>query len=221
MAKKAKIAVPQTPKLYEGLNLQDNGTRHVCLVIDKENRIFKFKEASSNHIVEKGIQHEWASWMAFDEVVEKNPALLTELHQRVFNVADVEGVTRIDKSCAVWAKMAAMAEDRIKGSPGNPVTQNTGNKSRASLDTRIYIAVRTAEKAWPSAPDLKTPQALACLKILRETAVERDGTLSCTEKDLREAVVKRAEEIRTRQDPWRIFQYYRPTLVQAGVLKHD
>lgn len=57
------------------------------------------------------------------------------------------------------------------------------------------------------------PQAKTCLAIL-----EALGTDEISEADAMKAVADRKDELRTRQDPWRIFQYYRPRLNEAGII---
>lgn len=67
--------------------------------------------------------------------------------------------------------------------------------------------------------DQKLPrQAKICICIMVDACGD---TQSCTEAQLRAKVAERAEELKTRQDPWRIFQYYRPMLVKAGVIAHN
>ena len=61
-------------------------------------------------------------------------------------------------------------------------------------------------------------QASVCLCMLLQ-ACEDSGT--CTEAKLREVVQARAQELKTKQDPWRIFQYYRPQLVKLGFIAHN
>jgi hypothetical protein len=60
---------------------------------------------------------------------------------------------------------------------------------------------------------------MACLKIFEDSMDTEKHTIS--EKDLKDAVIKRAAELKTRQDPWRIFQYYRPQLIQAKLIRHS
>jgi len=224
MSKKSKIALPKTPEIYKDLELNNNTEKHYCLVEDTMHKLFKFTNPSLNHLVKDAILHIWPNWTEFDNIMEKENSTLLALHNRLFTVDPPTSNSRIDTSVAVWHKMMSLAEDRLKDSPNNPATTTTGkgkSGGRKSLENRIYIAVTLPDKTWPGTGDIKTPQALACLKIARESATEKDGTMVLTEDELRAAIIKRAEEIKTRQDPWRIFQYYRASLVQAGVLKHD
>lgn len=58
------------------------------------------------------------------------------------------------------------------------------------------------------------PQMEECLKI----GLENDGK---TEDELKEVFAKCGERLKTRQDPWRIFAYYRPRLVAAKACKWE
>jgi hypothetical protein len=66
---------------------------------------------------------------------------------------------------------------------------------------------------------IHTPQAKVCYQILIDGVKAHPEGI--TETDLKALVNTRAAEIRTRQDPWRIFQYYRPTLIKAKLVRHD
>lgn len=46
--------------------------------------------------------------------------------------------------------------------------------------------------------------------------IQDEGPVS--EEKLREIAAQRAEELKTKQDPWRIFQYYRPRLINEDFL---
>ena len=42
-----------------------------------------------------------------------------------------------------------------------------------------------------------------------------------TEAKLREIASERAAELKTKQDPWRIFAYYRPRMIEEGILRQQ
>jgi hypothetical protein len=62
------------------------------------------------------------------------------------------------------------------------------------------------------------PQACALLDILYE-AIEANGSNVFTEAQMRGIVELRRDELHTKQDPWRIFQYYRGKLITCGFLR--
>lgn len=58
------------------------------------------------------------------------------------------------------------------------------------------------------------PQAKTCLEIMG-----RGGKKEYGEKELRELIEKHAQDLKTTQPPWRIFQYYRKRLVDESFVK--
>lgn len=89
----------------------------------------------------------------------------------------------------------------------DPVSGKVARKS--TLGSRVYTVI--ANGTVP-----KTPQAVACHQILADACKE---TGSVTEEVLKKMVIARALELKTRQDPWRIFQYYRPQLIAGKCLR--
>jgi hypothetical protein len=216
MAKKTTTV--QTPEAYKALDLNNNKLKHLCLVKDNAGKLWKFGVAAQVHVIKEAIAWQWDNWQAFDDAKEKAHEELIKTYTELFGNPPPKGEDRITTSVAIWHKWVSLAEDRIKGSPTNPVTPKVG--PRKSLENRLYIACRVEGKL-PDTTGLKTPQANACLKILRETTTEVDGVLIVKESELKQKIYERAAELHTRQDPWRIFQYYRSTLVNGGFIKHD
>lgn len=55
------------------------------------------------------------------------------------------------------------------------------------------------------------PQARMILRSLEDRGIGR-----ITETDLKAAI-----QVKTKQDPWRIFQYYRPKMISTGIVKME
>lgn len=91
---------------------------------------------------------------------------------------------------------------------GRPVQVVVANRT----DSRVYEFI-------PAKYEAKTPQVIACVNILK--SVVDPKTNKVTELKLRDAINKRSAELRTKQKPWLIFQYYRPSMVKIGFLKHN
>jgi hypothetical protein len=95
---------------------------------------------------------------------------------------------------------------------GKPILSNTnaeGEKVRAS--TIGDSQYRYGPNKEPST--IKTPQAKVCYDLFKRCIGERPMVL---EKEMRAFVEAHAAELKTKQDPWRIFQYYRPTLIASN-----
>lgn len=224
---------PQKHPIYGFLNREgSNPHLNQGVTIDKQGKIFRW--VGANPIVSTGVERVYKNWEEFNTWAEtpgNGLAKLEEIHSELFGHPIPAKANIVTTSVAIYSKWCVMAEDRTTapGSNSAPKDPVTGRKS--TIGTRIYTVLWDGKSAYA----LKTPQATACLKIITEearpTKVEvKDPTTGLdnwvevpqiTEAALKEAVVRRQAELRTRQDPWRIFQYYRPQLIQAKLIKHN
>lgn len=65
---------------------------------------------------------------------------------------------------------------------------------------------------------IKTRQAVKCLDLFIR-CLQANKSAEVKESILKAYVEEHASELNTRQPAWRIFQYYRPQLIQANLLK--
>lgn len=160
------------------------------------------------------------SWEDFSERLA-NTERLELLHQLAFDSKPTakELKDRVELSIKVWMKLCETAINRLDddGAKGTGGASRTGTHKLAD---RAYEVVKTAVAATDKLP----PQARTCLVFFTElmTAAKHDdakGIFSIPEKDFNAYVVANAARLNTRQDPWRIFQYYRPTLIQSGFIR--
>lgn len=68
----------------------------------------------------------------------------------------------------------------------------------------------------PEGNPIKTYQAQECLNILKEHLKD---SKSITEDDFKAAIYAEQSRLKTKQDAWRIFQYYRPQLIANKYIK--
>jgi len=206
-SKKAKIqTVPSIPEMYRTLKQDPTVTKN-CIVEDVHFQFFRFNHPSENHIVKDAVQNIWPT---FDKFAETPKAQLLTYHAQLFKSEPPETQDLTITALMVWYKLAEIATNRTFKAPTDPIS---GKKSTTSASTYKLGSIVTPELGL-----IKTPQALACYKIFKETLAARDFI---TEAELKVAVIARAGELRTRQDPWRIFQYYRPTLIKLLVLRRE
>ena len=66
---------------------------------------------------------------------------------------------------------------------------------------------------------IKTPQARKCCEFIQD-ALKVLKTDRVPELEMRKIVESRGTELKTKQEPWHIFMYYRPALIQMGILKY-
>lgn len=207
MAKTAKAGakIPKIPDIYKPVII-DKGKAKYCLVRDTHDVLFLFKTAAECHIVSNGIKDKWSGFDQFE--AEVSNATLAALHERLFKALIPEGTDHVNACLMVWMAACASAEDRTRP----PETAN----GKVRLKDREYELTFDPKDEKNTGP-IKTPQALACLRILRESV--NPDTRKVREKDLQKIVMKRQDELHTKQDPWRIFQYYRPEMVKHKLVR--
>ena len=141
-------------------------------------------------------------------------------HIHIIPDAIQETVTKEGLDLKVWIPRMQVPQDWSKDQVwGRMCTRALDRTSRPSRSTGPRIINRTYYFIGDQAAValLKTPQMRQCAIIAREACGEK----GCSEQVMQEAVSKHAESLRTKQEPWRIFQYYRPRLVEEKILKHS
>lgn len=209
MAKQQK----SVPTIYEGLKKDPSLMRH-CVVIDDQNNISVFLNAkqleglkSFEELIKPTLQ---ARWDNFDAFLELNEQTLLTHHANIFGAEPPAKQDRVTTASLTWYKLIANAKNNLM--PEKPTDPLTGKASTKS--SRKYFPGEIKE----GTADIKTHQALQCLKLFR--AVLGDRT-EITESELKQYIEDHVGELQTRQPAWRIFQYYRPTLIKAKLLRHD
>lgn len=200
---------------YDGLP-EKNDCQNDCLVFDKQGQIFRFKSASRCTIVAAGIDHKVEGFSKYADITTTAEALA--MHTTLFAfeapkvICDKES-EYIYLKLACWKGLCMKAADRT----AKPVAidHKTGEPKGRKLANRKYVLVKDD---WTG---ITIPQAMACLRIIKDNvAPDGEGVVgSVSEESLKSLVNVRREELKTRQDPWRIFQYYRPQLIAAGILR--
>lgn len=206
------------PSIYEGLNENQAILTKQCITIDKNGLIFRFNTPQECHIIKDAIAYQFKDFNTFDDAIKPNEMI--EWHEKYFDKALPPATEKNTAQIAawVWLKLCRLATDRTT----TPKDPTTGTKSKIS--GRIYFRVLD-EMGNPVPSTIKTPQAITCLAIFDATTKEntRDNkkSLECSEADLKAAIYARGPELKTRQNAWRIFQYYRPQLIAAKVIRYQ
>ena len=207
MSKKAKSTT--IPEIYNGLESSPQ-RQNILLVIDHaghssiHNDIRALQALQSfNSLIKDTIHKTYQGFNAFAEA-PKNEILT--YHANLFNTEPPKGQDITFTAVYVWNKLLATATADL--STRVPVN-TTGRKSTIGLCE--YRLGENADK-----PNLlKTPQANTCLKLFKEAINKKEVIL---EADLHQYIIDHASELHTRQDPWRIFQYYRPELIAQKLI---
>lgn len=208
MSKQAKTH-KSVPTIYQGL-LQDPVNTSRCVIIDAEGTISVFDSPrtletmkSYESLIKPTIDARWDNFDAF--LANQSQAILA-YHANYFGAEPPKGQLHEVTALLTWHKMIANAKNVVI--PSVPIS-DTGRKS-----TILNCQYLPGEESGTGA--LKTPQALACIRLFRACLGDQ---LSVSEGVLKKYVEDHAAELHTRQDPWRIFQYYRAQLISAKILR--
>ena len=208
MSKTSKLA-KSTPEIYANLSpsVQRQG---ILLVIDHagHSSIHNNRKAlealqSFNALIRDTI---YKTYAGFSEFCEEGKQTILAYHDTLFGAIPPKNQNIMQTTVYVWNKLLATATADLSSEV--PVSA-TGRKSTIGLCE--YRKGENADK--PNM--LKTPQANACLRIF----IACIGTQEMvTEEILKQYIIDHASELHTRQDPWRIFQYYRPQLISEKLI---
>lgn len=193
-----------------------------CVVQSQDGIFYLFaSEAASVAII--GPREVYKNWDDFNTRAGTNEPLLESLHQQLFESAPTKAEKKdlMELSIKVWMRLCETSMNRISNDPGS-------TKGQAKLQNRIYEVLTTEVPANVKLP----PQAKTCLlffaeqikpladaKIASGIALADVGVLSVSEAEHMAYVKLHAERLKTRQDPWRIFQYYRPQLIAGHFIR--
>ena len=212
MSKKQAKQAQSVPTYYEGLTIRPD-YRTICVMEDLNgiHSLHNNKQAlerltSFSALIADTISKCWEGFDAFDK--ENEQTKLT-YHANLFGSEPPKDQALITTSLHVWHKLIQCAKTDMTTQV--PVSAS-GRKS--TLLTSEYRIGDVTEGTG----DLKTPQALACLRLFR-ACIGTDPMV--TEATLKKYIEDHASELHTRQDPWRIFQYYRPNLIANKLIKRS
>lgn len=216
MSKKNKQK-QNTPDCYVGL-ITDSRNLKRCLIEDLngvyslfENGATLEKLQSYEELIKPTIGKRWDNFDAFEKEVNMQTALT--YHENLFGVSPPKDQDLIFTKINVWHKMCMTVKNKAfaneTGTPTDPVSNR-----KSTILTCIYSTGEITE----GTADVKTYQALKCLELFR-ACLAKEGTEEVTEGILKQYVIDNAAILKTRQDPWRIFQYYRPTLIAAKLIR--
>ena len=166
-----------------------------------------FQNAESKIDADIQIDREWKSE---EEFSKQGKQTILAYHEEFFKVAPPKKQDITITSLMCWMFMLKNGKAHIQG-----VDSETGEKERKSS---ISSSKYTPGDKFGQPHEIKTYQAIKCLELFTNAL----GTnKSITEGELRAHVEKNAEILKTKQGPWRIFQYYRPQLIKAQLIRRN
>lgn len=218
---KKKATIPSIPAIYQSLT-RDASRQHCTIVEDTHGQYFRFNRVEENHILKDAIQKVWTK---FDTFADEPKQTLLTYHANLFKSEPPKDQDLTTTALYIWFKMCDIATDRTVKTP------KTTEGRVSSLGSRRYVLT---DKEMNVA-EIKTPQAITSYRILSDAIaaktaldtkdmpddVKKEYKPHVTEEELKKLVINRAGELKTKQDPWRIFQYYRPTLIKLGLIRTE
>jgi hypothetical protein len=189
------------------------------LVCNTEHKWFRFTLWEDRFFI-MGRRQEHRDYKSFDALYEETADDLNDLaylYKTLFGHEPPNGAKKATLTKAIWGKYWYMAEDRsgvysLSGSKKTP----TGERERKrSMDGRRYRVL----DGQTSSVHLQDQALVVHRELLKFQRLADKETIS--EAEVRSVMETAAKEkiLKTKQDPFRIFQYYRGALIKANKLE--
>ena len=206
----ATTTIKSIPTIYQGLNA--TATRaNVCIMEDTNgnfslhnSRAAIEKLQSFNALIKDSIHKIWEN---FDAFLKENKNTILTYHANLFQAEPDKEQDIVITANYVWNKIVLMAKSDLT----TEIPVIAGRKST--------IGICQYSPGSQKEHQLKTPQAQECFKLFNEAFTKYSaGRTFITEAELRQYIEDNAGRLHTKQEPWRIFQYYRPQLIQGHLI---
>jgi hypothetical protein len=171
---------------------------------------------------------EWNGWAEFNDALPARE--IVDLAKDMGIVLKFKKGSKEDLSMEVWEELCLLADDRREApvTVGKRTSDGVAVKKRGrkpqNLGKRKYRIILPEELIGKEKKELTnwcpctTRQAIKVWEFFVDEYLST-GSLFVTESRMQDIVNDRQAELQTRQDPWRIFQYYRPELIQCQLIK--
>lgn len=231
MSKKTKIN--PNAAFSSTLTADDKKNYERCLVQSQDGMwyLFPTKAVGGVGIMNpRAIYGNWKEFCEAHKVSLENPNdadldALSKLYALGYGEEPGKAILKdpMEFSIMVWMRLCKTAANRLNSAP-DPTTINpeTGKVKRVfkKLQDRGYEVIKLEVDPAMKLP----PQAKTCIEFFAEMVKERNPSgentiVTIPEKEVQAYVIKEQERLKTRQDPWRIFQYYRPQLIKNGNIR--
>ena len=190
-------------------------------VFTSENQLRQLK--SYEELIKPTIDKVWPNYEAF---LDQNEQTVLAYHEQTFGKEPPKDQDKVTTGVYTWKKLVMTAKNQM----ASDVTKDPATGRNSTIGNCRYMYGLSGEEkdgvkllTDDTKITIKTPQMQACYKIFKDTmeAVgEGEGAERfITEAIFKQAIIDRAGEIRTRQDPWRIFQYYRAQLIGLKLMR--
>ena len=208
--------------LYDKLKASNKGNMNNILVLETDAtwHIYRklSKEEKDNDMINPNGKIT-DCWRGFEDFEKRSPRKsLESLHQSLFQfkAPSESKMSTMSLAVLIWNYRNYHATDHSKPIESQVPGQTPGQRF-SSIGGRVY---KLATPIPGVHKEYTSKAGLACLKIITDMCkVSTDGTVN--EALLKPEVMKRAAEITPKTDSaWRFLQFYRPLLVDAGLIEY-
>lgn len=218
------------PKYYQEVHefTQTKYQRRILVQDKVERKWIMYRENGLISLMEQGRHREIHGLMDLHDRFSNDDLL--DLHSELYGRKPSLKRDKMGICIYIIAKICSKAKDRTEwaipqnaAASGN-MTTDPRSGPRQSLKGRMYCIMNEKPPKGIKMP----PQAMICFEVLAKTintleSEDNENSGACTEEQFRNALMTAQDQgqLKTKQDPWRIFQYYRAQLVKHGMIKHD
>ena len=200
------------------MRLMDNRLTACIAVAAETEKIYMYSSRGAITLVATALDEEriWDGYAEFLETLEAHEMAMLSVNLGIR--LDFKKGLKEDLATELWSELCSRADDRRTAVAA--VEKRRGRKKQ-DLGSRRYVVIfddkMTREEAIQFCP-CSTRQAKRIWTFFVDEVL-KTGLWSVTEARMQNIVNDRAEELNTKQDPWRIFQYYRPELIDCQLIK--
>ena len=186
------------------------------LVQDMNSHWFRFSLWTDRIFIIQRRQ-EWKNWAHFDESWFDDADSMFDLHELYFRMYGRNAAKNAHKKTltkAIWVKWHLASEDRTHTYITGGRTDTGERERKRILDRRGYRVLEGESNMHLQNQALIVHRELLKLgKALKKEIITEAEVMDMMTR-LRDSGI-----LKTKQDPFRIFQYYRPALIKAGKLE--
>ena len=191
--------------IYQTLTPPSKSVAARKIILDGTGQVYVFSSAESPVPADVAIDIEFRD---MDDFIRRGRGTILAYHEKFLGC---EAPKKQDAETSAFMTWAWMVKN---GKPILDQRNAEGEKVRKStIGESLYMRGEVSETG-----SIKTPQAKVCYDLFCRCI---GSSSSVTEADLRKFVEAHGAELKTKQDPWRIFQYYRPNLIASKHIRRS
>ena len=197
----------KTPGIYDNLAAPSKTVAARMVIIDDAGQVHVLPSNESRVPLDVIIDTQFKD---MDDFMKRGAGTIRAYHAKFLGAEIPKGVEVEQAAFMTWAWFVKNGKPILDGT----VKAETGEKERkSSIGECLYMRGESKDSTV-----IVTAQAKVCWSLFERCIEARPHV---KEAELRQFVEANAAELKTKQDPWRIFQYYRPKLIEAKLLRRQ